>query len=384
MLMIRIAHIDLTAFFVSVERIIDPSLIGKPIIVAGRAESRGVVTCASYEVRKYGVRAGMATATAERKCPIAIRVDAHYEAYEEYSGKVKSFLRNYAPVLEAASIDEFYLDWSGCEKLFGGNLLQFARRIQKTIKIKFGLPCALGIASNKTTAKITCDQAKPEGVLEISDGREAEFLNLLSVKVLPGVGEVMLEKLNLRGIRTCGQLARMDSATIGRTLGKSGLRIQDSARGHGDPFLITAREQKQISREETFAKDTRDSQFIASLFHEMILTITEELRFLDLKAQCLRVKLRYSDWVETSRQITIPPSHDPPYLTKIVLALYKKADTRRVTVRLIGVGVTQFVHDGFSLDLLRQDEEKREWLLKAVDKINYKYGDHKVKVGCMA
>ena len=377
----RIAHIDLTAFFVSVERVVNPDLIGKPVMVAGSPGSRGVVTCASYEVRPYGIRAGMPTAVAERKCPHAIRIDGHFELYEEFSHKVRSFLKNYAPVFEPASIDEFYIDWTGCERLFKSSLFNFAKKIQRSIKINFGLPCSIGIGSNKVVAKIACDQAKPSGVVEVKTGDERNFLRSLPVGVLSGVGEVMLEKLNLRGIRTCGQLAEMNSEYIGRTFGKWGLHIQDSARGHGPDRLTTWREQKQISTEETFDTDTRDKIFLHTTLHNMVLRISQELRHMDLKAQCIRLKLRYSDWVEYTRQTTVFPSHDPVFIYQTVLRLFEKADSRRVTIRLIGIGLSKFCEDASTIDLLRQNEERRDWLLKVVDKINFKYDEKLVRIG---
>ena len=380
----RIVHIDLTAFFVSVERLLNPGLVGKPIMVAGPAESRGVVTCASYEVRKYGVRAGMPTGMAERKCPMAIRLDGHFDAYQEYSDKVQAFVKYYAPKFEASSIDEFYMDWTGCERIFGGDLYKFALRMQKTIMSKFGLPCAIGIASNKMSAKVACDQAKPEGVLEIVPGKEAQFLEPLSVGVLSGVGEVMLERLNSRGVRTCGQLAKLDSEYIGKAFGKSGLTIQSYAKGYGEQYLVSAREQKQISREETFSTDTRDAAFLSNMIHAMSLDISEELRAMDLRAQCVKIKLRYSDWVDHTRQITIDPTNDPIAIFRTAMSLFHKADDRRVTIRLIGVGITKFTQDRFTIDLLRQNEERREWLLKAVDIINHKYGNSAVRVGSVA
>ncbi|MBL7995523.1 DNA polymerase IV [bacterium] len=381
---IRIVHIDLTAFFVSVERILNPSLVGKPIMVAGPSSSRGVVTCASYEVRKYGVRAGMSTAMAEKKCPVAIRIDGHFSVYQEYSEKIQALIKYYAPRFESASIDEFYLDWTGCERIFGGDLYKFALRLQKTILSNFGLPCAIGIASNKMAAKVACDQAKPDGVIEIVPGKEAQFLEPLSVSVLSGVGAVMLERLNSRGIRTCGQFAKLDSDYVGKAFGKSGLAIQSYAKGYGEQYLITAIEQKQISREETFATDTRDAGFLSNMIHDMSLEISEELRSMDLRARCIRIKLRYSDWVDHTRQITVEPTNDPIVIYKTALSLFHKADDRRVTIRLIGVGITKFTQDRFTIDLLRQNEERREWLLKAVDIINHRYGNSAVRVGSVA
>ncbi len=384
MSIVRIAHIDLTAFFVSVECLVNPALAGQPVIVGGPAESRGVVACASYEARKFGIHAGMATAIAERKCPHVIRVDGHYHLYEKYSNTIQAFLKTYAPSFEPASIDEFYLDWTGCERIFGGNLHVFALRLQKTILKRFGLTCAIGIASNKITAKVACDQAKPDGVTEVGSGYESEYLRPLPVEVLTGVGEVTMGKLHLRGIRTCGELAEMDSSYIGQVFGKNGLTIQSYARGYGDAFLIEAREQKQISREETFSTDTRDAVFLSEILHRMALEVSEELRSLDLRACCLHVKVRYSDWVQYARQMTVSPTHDPEIIHKTAWHLLRKADTRRVTIRLIGIGVSKFTEDVFTIDCFRQQEIRREWLLKAVDKINHKYNDTVVQMGVIS
>lgn len=378
----RIAHIDLTAFFVSVERLLNPDLIGQPIIVAGKAERRGVVTCASYEVRPYGVHAGMPTSLALKKCPVAIRIDMHPASYEDYSGKVRQFLTTYAPVMEAASIDEFYIDWTGCEKLFGGDLRRFAGKIQRHILKKFGLPCAMGIASNKVTAKVSCDRAKPDGIVEVPAGDEAAFLSPLPVSVLPGVGSIMLEKLRLRGILTCGQLAAVDTDQLGQSLGRWGLHLQEYARGLGPQRLTVVREQKQISTEETFASDTRDRAFLRATLHAMCLKVSEELRSLDMKARCVHFKLRYADWVDVTRQITLDPTSDPVVVYETAQALFQKADTRRVNIRLIGVGVSRFTDDSSPIQLFRQNEEKKEWLLKTVDKINHKYDGTFVKIGC--
>ncbi len=375
----RIAHIDLTAFFVSVERLINPGLAGKPIMVAGKAEQRGVVTCASYEVRPYGIRAGMSTAIAQRKCPFAIRVDSHHEAYHEYSEKVKSFLKPYAPIFEQASVDEFYIDWTGCEKLFHEPMFQFAGKIQKDILDTIGLPSAIGIASNKITAKIACDQAKPFGVKEIESGREAEFLAPLNVHVLPGVGRVMLKSLNEYDIQTCGHLAGMNSDSVGRTFGKWGLHIQESARGKGPQQLTTGREQKQISAEVTFAEDTRDKKFLFETLHGMALKLSAALRAHDLKAQCIHIKLRYADWETHTRQAAVSATYDPAVLFKKAKALLEKADTAHDPIRLIGLGVSKFGEKDLTLDLL--ETEKRDGLLKVVDAINSKYDRTLVKIG---
>lgn len=378
---VRIAHIDLTAFFVSVERLLHPEWVGKPIMVAGKVGHRGVVTCASYEVRKFGVRAGMATAIAERKCPIAIRVDSHHEVYEDYSRKVRNYLKNYAPVFEPASIDEFYIDWTGCEKLFGGNVAAFAGKIQKNILEQFGLPCAMGISSNKVVSKIACDHAKPYGIKEVAAGDEAAFLELLDVKVLPGVGEVMLDQLHRFNIRTCGALAKLDEEFVEQNLGMWGLHIQDYARGHGPQVLSVVREQKQISAEETFPKDTRDMKFLQKNLHEMSLRLSEVLRHSDIKTRCVHLKLRYADWVDHTRQMAMSPTHDPVVIYRKAVLLLKKADTRGLPIRLIGMGLSRFGEEDTALDLFEEDNSRREQLLKAVDGINSKFDKTIVQIG---
>ncbi|MBL7960880.1 DNA polymerase IV, partial [bacterium] len=355
--------------------------VGKPIMVAGKAEHRGVVTCASYEVRKFGVRAGMATAIAERKCPIAIRVDSHHDAYEEYSRKVRIYLKKYAPVFEPASIDEFYIDWTGCEKLFGGSIISFAEKIQKNILEQFGLPSAMGIASNKVTAKIACDFAKPYGIKEIDFGAEAVFLEPLDVKVLPGVGEVMLKQLHRFNILTCGQLAQLAHDFVEENLGMWGLHIQGYAQGKGSQELSVTREQKQISTEETFAKDTRDKKFLQQTLHEMTLKLSEILRHSEIKARCVHLKLRYSDWVDQTRQMTVSPTHDPAVVYKKALQLLTKADTRGLPIRLIGIGLSRFGEEDAALDLFDENNSKREQMLKAVDGINSKFDKTVVQIG---
>jgi len=377
----RIVHLDLTAFFVSVERARHPEYIGQPIMVAGSPERRGVVTCASYEVRAYGVHAGMATATALKKCPVAIRVQSHYEAYAEYSKKVRAFLEPFAPALEAASIDEFFIDWTGCERLLGHHLKETARRIQAGIREQFQLPCAIGIASNKVVAKVACDRAKPQAIIEVPHGEEADFLKPLPVQVLPGVGEVMLGHFRKYGIKTCGDIAGMDPGTVEQLFGKWGLYVQASAQGEGSVEFSAGHEPKSISTEETFPRDVTDKKHLQNELHRMSAEITEELRTHGLKARCVHVKLRYYDWVDQTRQMTILPTNDPVTVYHLAVALLEKADTRKRPVRLLGVGVSRFVYENETMDLLEQGQEKRTDLLRTVDAINRKFEKKLIAIG---
>ncbi len=377
----RIAHLDLTAFFVSVERALHPEWIGQPIIVAGDPQKRGVVTCASYEVRKYGVRAGMATSLALKKCPIAIRVKSTFGAYQDYSRRVRNILKPYAPVFEIASIDEFYLDWTGCERLFGKPFTEIARSIQDTIRKELSLPCAIGIASNKMMAKIACDRAKPTGILEIPEGEEAEFLESLPASVLPGIGEYMTEQLARYNIRTCGDLAKLPVDFVARRFGQWGLYILESARGEGSQELSTGHERKQMSTEETFPDDTRDMSFIRIKLHEMTAYLSEDMRTAGRKARTVRVKIRYHDWMQHSRQTTVQPTYDPVTLYKIALRLFAECDREKKPIRLIGVGCVLEGEDA-ALDLFDDESQhRRDELLKTVDSINRKFDKPVVKIG---
>ena len=377
----RIAHLDLTAFFVSVERTLHPEYAGKPVMVAGDPQKRGVVTCASYEVRKYGVRAGMATALALKKCPVAIRVKSSFGAYQDYSRKVRQILLPYAPVFEVASIDEFYLDWTGCERLFGKPFRDVAKSIQNAIIEQLSLPCAIGIAPNKMLAKIACDRAKPTGVIEIAHGDEESFLKYLPISVLSGVGEYMSEQLLRFGIKTCGDMTKLKPDFVLNRFGKWGMYILESARGIGSHELSAGHDRKQMSTEETFAIDTRDMNFIRIKLHEMISYLSEDLRAADRKAKTVRVKIRYHDWTEHSRQTTIQPSYDPVVLNKIVLKLFSECDREEKPIRLIGVGCVMDVGDS-ALDLFdNQKENRRSGLLKTIDSINQEFDKPVIKIG---
>ncbi len=377
----RIAHLDLTAFFVSVERVLHPEYADQPIIVAGDPQKRGVVTCASYEVRKYGVRAGMATSLALKKCPCAIRVRSTFGAYQEFSRKVRQILIPLSPAFEVASIDEFYMDWTGCERLFGKPFTETARQIQSAISDQLSLPCAIGIASNKMMSKIACDRAKPTGIVEIPEGGERRFLEALDVSVLPGAGEFMTGHLHKFGIKTCGDMAKLKEDFVTRHFGQWGLYIWESAQGMGSAELSAGHDRKQMSTEETFAVDTRDMNFIRIKLHEMISYLAEDLRAADRKAKTVRVKIRYHDWTEHSHQTTIQSSFDPVVLNKIVLKLFSECDRDEKPIRLIGVGCVMDTGDS-TLDLFEnKNETRRTDLLKAIDSINQDFDKPVIKIG---
>ncbi len=244
----QIAHLDLDCFFVSVERIEDPALRGKPVAVGGSPQGRGVVASASYEARAFGVRSAMSAAQALRLCPTLVLVRGHHRDYGEISDRLCTRLQELAPVVERASIDEFYLDLTGCEGLYGGDLGKFIRIIQQLVLEEFSLPCSVALASNKTLAKIAVGTVKPSGVCVVPPGEEANFLAPLPIGVIPGVGAKTEARLIARGIRTIQDMQQRTLEQITTLLGAHGVWLHDVAHGRGSEELVTHWTRKSISR----------------------------------------------------------------------------------------------------------------------------------------
>src|SRR6202521_2409893 len=211
-------HVDMDAFFVSVEELFDPSLIGKPVVVGGQANQRGVVSAASYAARKFGLHSAMPLRTAYRLCPQAIFVDGHPERYRDYSRKVYEVLKSFSPQVDMASVDEAYMDLTGTERLHGPPL-SAAHRLHDAVKRETARNCSIGISTSRMVAKVASDQAKPNGVLWVLPGEEARFLAPLDVRKIPGVGKVTEQKLHQCGIRRVGDLARLDEELLGQRFG---------------------------------------------------------------------------------------------------------------------------------------------------------------------
>jgi DNA polymerase-4 len=387
-----IFHLDLDAFFISVERILDPSLEGKPVIVGadprvdahGQPHGRGVVAACSYETREFGVRSGIPVRQACQLCPTGLFIHGSHKEYSRFSRAVKNILERYAPVLEQASIDEFYLDFTGCERIYGHPYF-FASRIQAEIKRELHLPCSIGIASNKFVAKVASDYAKPEGITFVLPGQEVEFLSPLPVERMPGVGEVTQRELNARGFYTIGQIANTSSEYFQIVFGKWGKAIHDHALGKGTEFLIPhdeRHEQKSISREETYGTDTTDKRVVEKTLFELVEDVCDSLRKENWMASKVGIKLRYSDFVTLTREKTLSsPTNDDKIIYETAVELFRKAYTRRVSVRLIGVRLTKFCEFSEQEILFPTIEDKRQKLLKSIDRIRTKYGMEIVRYG---
>lgn len=376
-----IAHLDLDCFYVSVERIKDPSLNGKPVIVGGSPTGRGVVASASYEARAHGVRSAMSTAQALRLCPDAIVVRSHFGAYTTYSNKLYKRILELAPVVERASIDEMYLDLTGCEVLYGNDLPGFIKKLQKVVLKEFYLPCTISLASNKSVAKIAAGTVKPAGVIYVPHGTEKEFLAPLPIDVIPGVGKKTSEILRRKGFKLVGDLQAVSQKQVVNILGKYGLWIHDVANGLGSEHLTTEHTRKSIGNEETFSHDIADREELGRILYSLVESVCSSLRYRHLKARTFTLKLRYSDFHTITRAETITPTHDDATVFQTMNQLLNSAYIRRLPIRLLGVRASHIV-DLTQLELeLFPDDQKRSQMLEAIDKIRKKYGDEVIHVG---
>ncbi len=370
-----IAHIDMDSFFVSVERLLDPSLIGKPVVVGGDPESRGVVSCASYEARAYGIRSAMPASQAKRLCAEAIFVRGQHTEYGVYSEKVRSILEASVPVVEQASIDEFYLDIAGCERLCG-HPLDYCKRLWQHVHDELGLPSSFGIAPNKSVAKIASKVAKPDGLKYVDPMKLTDFLYPLSVGILGGVGKVTLERLHQMNIQTVGQLAALDRKLLQRIFGKPGDELYLKARGlYQTSVKATHDPCKQISHETTFQEDVYDIQQLKDQLHLLIEKLGYRLRSKGRLASTITVKVRYSDFKTVSSSKSFEPTSADPLFYKKATELLERLVTRRTRIRLLGVGLGKLSDMDGQLALFSPEKSQRyPALFEAVDQLRKKYG----------
>lgn len=364
-----IAHFDLDAFFVSVERINDPSLKGKPLVVGGR--ERGVVTAASYEARKYGIHSAMPMKTAMRLCPHATVVKGSRGEYSRYSRWVTEIIAAKAPLFEKASIDEFYLDLTGMDKYF--NPYQWTIDLRQEIIDKTKLPISFGLAANKMVAKIATDEAKPNGYLHIPYGKEKDFLAPLKVNKIPGVGEHMYQSLKEWGIDTIADLAGQTVDFLENRFGKYGAELWNKAQGihHGE--VVPYHEAKSISTENTFDEYLTDPERILAELVRMTERVAYELRQDNKMTGCIAVKIRYPDFETTSKQTTIPYTFYDDELIPKAKELFHKLWRRGQAIRLLGVRLSELTDEAVQTNLFANVEKKSE-LYKAIDDIKNRFG----------
>ncbi|MFA6455595.1 MAG: DNA polymerase IV [Bacteroidota bacterium] len=378
-----IAHLDLDCFFVSVERINDPSLVGKPVAVGGTGR-RGVVSSASYEARKFGVRSAMPTGQALDLCPQLIVVRGSHGQYGKISKQLYRFLCTYAPIVQQASIDEMYMDFTGCEKLYNNDLPGLMRMLLRLVKKEFHLPCTIALSSNKVVSKIATGCIKPEGCLTIEHGKEKEFLAPLDISVIPGVGkktEVELRKYDINSIR---DLQTMSKSTLETILGDHGGYFYRTAMGLGSDTLEVEWKRKSISNENTFGKDISNKEELLTHLFDLTESVCYNTRRYGWKGKTIKLKLRYSDFSTITRNVTLNEStNDDKVVFEAVKRLFLKAYTRKMPIRLLGVGLTQFSESTEEPISLFPVDEKRSHALSAVDKLRKKFGRDAIHTGAI-
>ena len=377
-----ILHVDMDAFFVSVELLERPELRGKPVVVGGRPDQRGVVSAASYEARKFGIQSAMPLRTAAKLCPHAIFLDGHHAKYSEWSDRVATILAQFSPIVEMVSIDEAYLDLSGTERLHGPPLAA-ADKLLRTITRETKLPCSGGLATTRLVAKVASEQGKPRGLVWVTPGMEARFLAPLPIRKIPGIGEVTERALRALGIEKVEQLASHSQEKLEKFFGQWGTALYRKSRG-GDAyeFLIDA-EPKSISQNHTFGEDTTDVEQMGSMLSHLSQKACKRLREAGLSARTLTLTIRYAGFDTYTRSKTL---QEPAQLDGDIFAVFlhqfcEHRDTKR-KVRLLGVALSGLSHGGQQLDLLEAERrEKLEKLTKATDLLRDKFGFGSVQFG---
>jgi DNA polymerase IV len=378
---LTIFHVDMDAFFVSVEELSDPSLKGKAVVVGGQRDERGVVSAASYEARKFGVHSAMPLRTAAKLCPHAVFLDGHPDLYRESSRNARTVLEMFSPAVEMASIDEAYIDMTGTEKLHGPPL-RSAHKLHTAMKEHTGLNCSVGIGASRLMAKICSDQAKPNGVLYVLPGQEQTFLAPLDVGKIPGVGKVTKSQLNAMGIHRIGDLLRLEPGVLESTLGKWGVALAGKARGEDAGAWFEGDvgqdwQAKSVSHEHTFNEDTADVEKLESTLLRLCEMVARRLREQGLSGRTWQLKLRYSDFSTITRAQSLPgPTTVDSEIFTAIRRLFQDNWENGRAIRLLGVQASNFDDAPEQLDLL-QDEGRQKWAraISASDKLRDKYGD---------
>jgi len=372
-----IVHMDLDSFFVSVERLRDDRLLGKPVIVGGMSD-RGVVAACSYESRVFGVHSAMPMRMARKLCPDAIVLRGDFEAYSKYSDGVTKLITERAPVVEKASIDEFYLDMTGMDRFFG--TYKFASELRETIQKETGLQISFGLSVNKTVSKVATNHIKPAGQMQVPMGEEKAFLAPMPVGKIPMIGTVTAQTLRNMGISQVGTLSQMPMRVLERTFGKSGVMLWERANGIDLSPVVPYHEQKSLSKEMTFDKDTTDVNKLRRLLISMTEQLATDLRQKGQCTSCITVKLRYSNFDTHTKQQVLPATASDHLLMPAVLDLFEKLYDRRLLIRLVGIRFSKLLQGQEQLNLF-DDSAKLAPLYQAIDRIRKRYGDYAVGRG---
>ena len=338
----HILHADLDAFYTSVEQRDRPNLRGKPVVVGGSPEGRGVVASASYEARRFGVRSAMPMRTALQRCPHAIRVQPRFDRYGEVSRRVMAIFRQITPLVEPLSLDEAYLDVTDSvpsQRMAA----ETARGLKRKVKDELGLTISVGVATSKSVAKIASDMDKPDGLTVVSTGSERQFLAPLAVEKLWGIGPKTSTRLASEGIHTIGDLAAQSEDWLRARFGRMGPHLKRLAVGEDDTPVEVSRERKSVSAETTLAQDTGDPEVLFELVDRLSQRVSRHLRRGVVRGRTVKVKLRFADFTTITRQKTLPgPLSSPEELAQVAGALLRTELKPGRLFRLVGVGVTGF------------------------------------------
>ena len=381
-----IFHLDMDAFFVSVEELFDPTLKGKAVVVGGQRNERGVVSAASYEARKFGVHSAMPLRTAARMCPHAIFVEGHPERYRTCSEKIYGILQRFSPKVEMTSIDEAYLEMTGTDRLHGPPL-KAAHALHNAIHSETQLNCSIGIATSRVVAKVSSDQAKPNGVLWVVPGYEPQFLAPLPVRRIPGVGKVTEQQLANIGVHTVADLAQRDAGFLEEHFGQWGAALAGKAQGLDsggwfDSEIGANEDPKSMSHEHTFSEDSADPQRLEATLARLSEMVGRRLREARLHTRTIQLKLRYSDFTTITRAHTL--DHATQLDTEIfeqARALFR-ANWNQTPVRLLGVHASSLSRLEAQMGLLEPERHDRwQRALSAADHLRDKYGESVVSLG---
>ncbi len=380
----QIIHVDMDAFYASVEQRDRPELRGKPVIVGGPAEARGVVSAASYEVRTFGVHSAMPTAQAMRRCPHAILLPVRMERYAEVSQQIQAIFERYTPLVEPISLDEAFLDVTGSTNLFGP-AEQIGRAIKREIASQTRLTASVGVAPSKFLAKLASDLRKPDGFVVVTEQNKQAILDPLSVGRIWGVGRVTERALHARGIRTIGELRAASEIELRSIMGSGATELRRLARGEDDREVEAVRQARSLSSEQTFATDVSDADVLRSVLLEQVEEVAQRLRRRQLKARTVSLKLRYGDFRTVTRSETLPEA------TNLTQVLWETAERvfgqwRRNgsgALRLLGFAATGLGPERGGQGSLFPDPEaeKLKRLDRTMDAIRDRYGKRAVRRG---
>ncbi|MDI6900469.1 MAG: DNA polymerase IV [Anaerosomatales bacterium] len=376
-----ILHVDMDAFFASVEQLDHPEWRGRPVIVGGSPDGRGVVSAASYEARRFGVRSAMPSAQAARLCPDAVWAPARFDRYRELSRAVFALFGDITPDVEPMSVDEAYLDVTPATH--GEDPVGVAQRIQSAVD-ELGLSCSIGVATSKSVAKIASDHRKPHGITVVPPGTERAFLAPLPVTALGGIGRSTAARLAGVGVRTLGDLAALDPATAGHLLGSAGTSLLERARGVDARPIDTGRERKSVSAEHTFSTDIHTRDEVEMHMRALVERVTSRLRRAGVAGRTVTVKLRFADFTTRTAQRTLAgPSDLGAELEPVALELLAEVWSVGTGLRLLGFGVSGLTDPSRQLDLFGADSDavRHGELMRGIDAIRGRFGEGSISIG---